>query len=145
MKTTLSILAIALACVAAPAMSQQLKVEDATTAASAPGRADVARTVRASATVAAVDKATRTVTLKGSDGKEFEVVAGPEVRNFDQIKVGSEVVAGFHQALALELKKGGGAPREAVESAQTTQANPGGQPAAAAARTVTAMADVTAL
>ena len=145
MKTIYSILAITLACSAVPAMSQQLKLEESTTAASAPGRADMARTVRASATVTDVDKATRTVTLKGTDGKEFTVVAGPEVSNFDQIKVGSEVVVGFHQALALELKKGGGAPREAVESAQTAQASPGGQPAAAAARTVTAMADVTAV
>ena len=53
MKTASSILAIALGCVAAPAMSQHLKLEESTTTASAPGRADVARTVRADATVAA--------------------------------------------------------------------------------------------
>ena len=145
MKTAFSLLAIALACVAAPAMSQQPKVEESTTVASAPGRGVTARTVRASATVTDVDKATRTVTLNGTDGKEFKVVAGPEVRNFDQIKIGSEVVVSFHQAMALELKKAGGAARKAVESAQATQANPGEKPAATATREVTAMAEVTAL
>jgi len=145
MKTTFSICAIALACSAIPAMSQQSNVQDTSSAASAPGRADMSRAVRANATVTDIDKATRTVTLKGPEGKEFTVVAGPEVRNFDQIKVGSEVVVNFQQALALELKKGGGAPREIVESSKASQANPGAQPGAAAARTITAMADVTAL
>lgn len=144
MKTIYSILAITLACSAVPAMSQS-KVEDVTSAASAPGRADMARDVKVTATVTEIDKATRTVTLKGPEGKEFTVVAGPEVRNFDQIKVGSEVLVSFRQALALELKKGGGAPREIVESSKATQAKPGAQPSAAAAHTVTAMADVTAI
>ena len=42
----------------------------------------------AKAKVEAVDAATRTVTFKGEKGNVFEVVAGDEVKNFDQIKVG---------------------------------------------------------
>jgi hypothetical protein len=138
-------LVIAAACAVSPAMAQQLNAKEGAVMASSPGRGEVARAVRVSATVSAVDKATRTVTLKGADAKEFPVLAGPEVRNFDQIKVGDEVVVGYLQALALELKKGGGAPVAAVESADAARAGSGAQPGGVVARKVTVMADVTAV
>ena len=52
MKTASSILAIALGCVAAPAMAQHLKLEESTTSASAPGRADVGDQVQVTCTEA---------------------------------------------------------------------------------------------
>ena len=113
--------------------------------ASAPGRGEAVRTVRVSATVTAIDKATRTLTLKGADGKTFPLVAGPDVRNFDQIQVGSEVVVGYLEALAIELKKGGGAKVERVDSSAGGRAEAGAQPGAVAARKVTATGDVIAL
>ena len=63
-----------------------------------------ARAIKVSATVSAIEKASRTITLKDAAGKEFPLVAGPEVRNFDQITDGSEVAVGMMQALALELE-----------------------------------------
>lgn len=144
-KPMFALLMVATAGTAPVVMAQQVKAAGVVAAASAPGRAELARAVKVSATVSAVDKATRAVTLKAADGKEFTVVAGAEVRNFDQIKVGSEVVVGFVQALALDLKKGGGAPREMVESADGARAASGAQPGAALARKVTVVADVTAV
>jgi hypothetical protein len=44
---------------ASPAIAQQPKVQGAETFASAPGRGEVARVIRVSATVTAIDKATR--------------------------------------------------------------------------------------
>lgn len=49
-------------------------------------------TFTASATVKAIDPASRTITLKGSDG-EGKFTAPPEVRNFDQIRTGDHVKA----------------------------------------------------
>ncbi|HYS94003.1 MAG TPA: hypothetical protein VEL48_11255, partial [Candidatus Acidoferrales bacterium] len=40
------------------------------------------------ATVEAVDKDKRTVTLKGSGGRSVTLKVGPNAKNFDQIKVG---------------------------------------------------------
>jgi hypothetical protein len=145
MKTIQPIALAVLVAIAAPAVAQQPKVQSAESFASAPGRGEMARTVRVSATVTAIDKATRTITLKGSDGKEFPLVAGPEVRNFDQIKVGSEVVVGYLEALAIELKKGGGAKVERVDTSAEGRAEAGAKPGAAAARKVTAVGDVIAL
>jgi hypothetical protein len=95
------------------------------------------------ATVQAIDKAKRLVTLKGPEGHTFVVQAGPEVRNFDQIKVGDQVVARYVEALTLELKKGGaGGIRERVEREDAVAAKPGERPGVAAGRQVTAIADV---
>jgi hypothetical protein len=49
------------------------------------------------------------------------VTAGPEVKNFDKLKVGDQVDLQYIEALTLELKKGGGmavaAPRRRTRSA----------------------------
>jgi hypothetical protein len=146
MKAIHSMLIVAaVASVGLPAIAQQPKVQSADTFASTPGRGEATRTVRVSATVTAIDKPTRTLTLKGADGNTFPLVAGPEVRNFDQIQVGSEVTVGYLEALAIELKKGGGGKVERVDSSTATRAETGAQPSGMAARKVTATGDVIAL
>jgi hypothetical protein len=74
--------------------------------ASEPGKAAVAETIQASAAVVAIDKASRTLSLKASTEKSSTSRAPGE--NFDQIKVGDEVVVQYVRALTLELKKSGG-------------------------------------
>ena len=56
-----------------------------------PGVAGAAQTVKVTATITAIDAATRAVTLKGPQGKEIVITAGPEVKNFAQMKVGEVV------------------------------------------------------
>jgi hypothetical protein len=111
-------------------------------AGSAPGKAGVAQTVKMTATITAIDKATRDVTLKGPKGNEITVTAGPEVKNFDQMKVGDQVNAEYVEALTLELKKGGGQKVERTEQAGAMGAKPGAMPAGAVGRQVTVVADV---
>jgi Cu/Ag efflux protein CusF len=110
--------------------------------ATAPGKAAAAEVVKIEATVAAIDKATRAITLKGPKGNELSVVAGPEVKNFDQLKVGDQVTLEYIEALSLELKKGGGAPVARTEKAGAVAAKPGEKPAGAVGRQVTVVADV---
>ncbi len=110
----------------------------------APGKAGVAEVVKLTATVTALDKATRDVTLKGPQGNELTLTAGPDVKNFDQIKVGDQVNVEFIQALTLELKKGGGLVVARTEQKGAVAAKPGEKPAAAAGRQVTIVADVIA-
>ena len=90
-----------------------------------PGKAGVGRTITIPATVVAVDKATRDVTLKGPQGNEVVVTAGSEVANFDAIKVGDTVNATYKQAFTVELKKGGGAAVARTESKGAMQMNSG--------------------
>jgi hypothetical protein len=113
--------------------------------ASEPGKVAVAETVSLSATVEAIDKAKRLLTLKGPEGNSVVVQAGSEVRNFDQIKVGDKVVAQYIEALTLTLKPGGGAIREKIEREDAVAAKPGEKPGAAVGRQVTVIADVIAV
>ena len=73
-----------------------------------PGVVTAAQTVKLTAAIVAIDAATRSITLKGPQGKEITVTAGPEVKNFAQMKVGDQVTVAYVEALTLELKKGGG-------------------------------------
>ena len=57
------------------------------------------------ATVTAIDPAKRLVTLKSEDNREFAVLAGEDVRNFNQIEVGDEVNVQYYRALAAEVTK----------------------------------------
>jgi DNA-binding beta-propeller fold protein YncE len=109
---------------------------------SAPGKVGVAQTVDFSATITAIDKATRGITLKGPKGEEQKIVAGPEVKNFDQLKVGDVVQAQYLESLVLELKKGGGLPVAKTEKSGGVAAKPGERPAGAVGRQVTVVGNV---
>lgn len=111
----------------------------------APGVAGAAQTIRTTATITAIDPATRAVTLKGENGREVGVTAGPEVANFAQMKVGDQVSVTYVEALMLELRKGGGMPVVRRDEVGTDKAAPGARPAGAAGRQVTIVADVTAV
>jgi hypothetical protein len=139
----LTILAAAMLSIAVvPAYSQ---TGSAAVMKSEPGKVTVADAVRVTASVEAIDKAKRLVTLKGPEGNTFVVEAGPEVRNFDQIKVGDLVVVRYIEALTLELKKGGGEMRQRTERESAAVAKPGERPGVAGGRQVTVIADVIAV
>jgi Cu/Ag efflux protein CusF len=135
--------------VAPLAVHAQPAVTTSTTSAVAPGKAMGAATAKATATVVAVDSATRVVTLKGADGKVFTITAGDMVKNFAQIKVGDTVHAEYSMAVSLELKKAGskGTTEKSapVEEHGIAAAPLGAKPAGAVTRKVTALADVIAV
>ena len=70
------------------------------------------------------------------------MVAGPEVKNFSQLKVGDKVDIQYVEALVLELKKGGGLPVARTEKETMETAKAGSTPAAKGARKVTIVGDV---
>ncbi len=107
-----------------------------------PGVVTAAQTVELTATIVAIDPATRAITLKDPKGKEVTLTAGPEVKNFAQMKVGDQVNASYVEALTLELKKGGGKTVARTEQAGAATAKPGERPAARGGRQVTIVADV---
>jgi hypothetical protein len=119
----------------------QAPATGARVSASEPGKAAVAETVQAAAGVVAVDKASRTVTLKGPSGEVFDVACGEQVKNFDQIKVGDQVVVQYVRALTLELKKHSG-KLTTKETTDAVTAKKGAQPGAAVGRQVTVMTKV---
>lgn len=95
--------------------------------------------------VTKIDAATRTVTLKNKDG-ETSIVAGPEVKNFAEIKVGDHFDVVYELAVAIELVKvkNPGTTSEQV-STTTTTAPQGDKPGMITTNTVTATANVEAI
>jgi len=132
---------------ALPAVAQTQKpdVKGGATVTSVPGSARATAAAEMSAQVVAVDKKTRTLSLKGPKGKVVDIVAGDDVKNFEQIKVGDFLMVRYLQSLALELQKtkSGASGISATETA--VKADPGQRPAVAGAREVSAIAKVTAV
>ena len=136
----------ALTCIAVSLFATTTMAQTPTvTGGSQPGKAGVGRTITIPATVVAVDKATRDVTLKGPQGNEVTLTAGPQVKNFDAIKVGDQVNVQYVEALTLELKKGGGMAVARSEKEGAVKAKPGETPGGAVGRQVTIVADVVAV
>ena len=146
MKPQLIVLAAAvLGAAALPTLAQtQPSANAAVMAASSPGQATLAAEITVSASVEAIDKASRQVTLKGPQGKVNTVTAGAEVRNFDQIKVGDIVTVRYLEALTLTLKKGGKDLREMTETSGSARAPSGGRPAGVVGKQTEVTADVIA-
>jgi len=142
---TLILAAASLAPSALHAQPVDLAARGATITATAPGKGVAERVAQITASVEAVDSAKRSVTLKGPAGDIVTLPVGPEVQNFDQIRVGDLVVVRYLEALALELKKRGTAKRERTDRDVTERALPGERPAAVEAHEVHVVADVIAL
>jgi hypothetical protein len=142
MRRTLTAVAITVAAIGAPIHAQGQTA--GAIVAKEPGKVTMADAARVSATVQAIDKDKRQITLKGPEGNTFVVTAGPEVKNFDQIMVGDQVVARYVEALTLDLKKKGTTSgiRERVEREAGAKAKPGEKPGMAVGRQVTVVADV---
>ena len=133
------------AVVAVPASAQQPGAAAGVVVEKGPGVAAGASVATVSAKVVAIDKDKRLVTLQGPLGNQFRVVAGKEVRNFDQIKVGDELVVTHVEAVTLELKKGGDGIRERVESQGAARAPAGSKPGMAEVNRVSVVANVVAV
>jgi len=103
----------------------------------APESASITDEVVAQATVVAIDKETREVTLERTDGAAMVVVAGPEVRNFDQIEVGHSVNARLTVSLSARRLKPEEVAAPPSAEAVAARAAPGEMPAGAIAAGVT--------
>ena len=140
---SLKILAVAIAAAVAPlAYGQAQSPSGAAVVGTAPGKGVAVQHVKATATVEAVDAAKRTVSLKNARGETRTITAGPEVRNFDQIKVGDSVTIEYVEGLALELKKDGKEVLGRKEVKSLERSDPGKKPGGMATREITAVADV---
>ena len=110
-----------------------------------PGRVGMAQTISVRATIKAIDAQSREVTLVGPLGREVVVTAGPEVKNFAQLKSGDHVDVQYAEALIVELRKGGGGSVGRTEESAVMAAPAGSAPGAMAGRQIKITGDVIAL
>ena len=109
-----------------------------------PRGATEVETYQTTATVTAIDPATRRITLTAPDGKQTTFVAGPEVRNFDQIQVGDQVKTTTTESVAVSLRPAG-TPPSAGESSTVEVAPKGAKPGALMTDTTEVTAKIMAI
>jgi hypothetical protein len=95
--------------------------------------------------ITALDKSTRAVSITGKDGGMLDVIAGPEVRNFSQLKVGDTVSLNYTGAVALELQPAGSAKVGVTKAQESTVQIPGAAPGGSRSNTVTLVTEVAAV
>jgi Cu/Ag efflux protein CusF len=98
--------------------------------------------VTATATIQAIDSATRSITLRNENGDEDTFTAGPEVKRFNELKVGDKVRLTYYESIVFELRKPDAKSNEAADAlaAGRTKHVPGGAIATQQTRTVTVKA-----
>lgn len=111
----------------------------------APGQASLAQELTASATVTAIDMETRKVTLKNAEGETFDIVAGEQVANLPNVKVGDKVMLKYLQILDVELLKGTAGIRKRIVEVDGERAGADEKPGGGVGMKVTIYADVIGL
>jgi Cu/Ag efflux protein CusF len=98
--------------------------------------------VTATATIKAIDPATRSVTLRAENGDEDTFTVGPDVTRFDQLKVGDTINATYYESLVFQVRKPGaaGAASGAVAAGGRLKDVPGGAVGVQQTTTVTVKA-----
>jgi len=87
----------------------------------------IVQTLEITATVAAIDPATRKVTLVSPDGIKQTVKVGPEAINFDQIRVGDQLKVTATEQLVVQMA-GPGEPADDGAAAVVALAPKGAKP-----------------
>lgn len=96
----------------------------------------------ASGKVTAVDPATRTITLQGANGNSVDVTAGPDVRNFNQIKPGDMLTLDYYESVAIDVRRAGSGAPEVVSETAATRSAKGAKPGGAVGRQTTITAEI---
>lgn len=92
-----------------------------------------------------IDKESRAITLKNEGGDKWEFVAGPEVRNFDQLKRGDRVIMEYYAGLVVDLEPKGSGLKERISETKVERAAPGEKPGMKITDSTYAAAEVTAV
>jgi len=92
MKKTLAVLAVLVAVPLAALAQKPVTQTDA---------------VEITAKIEAIDKTSRLVTLTDKDGDTETIYCGPEVKRFDELKVGDTVTFRYYESIAYEIRKPG--------------------------------------
>jgi len=110
-----------------------------------PGQATAVQVKETVATVESVDVKSRQVMIRDATGREHALVAGPDVRNLEQVKKGDRVTVQYAESLSLKLVKGGKELPNRTEMSDGARAPAGAKPGGIVAEQIKVTADVIAV
>ena len=102
-------------------------------------------TMRATATIQAIDATTRTITLRTKSGEEDSFVAGPEVTRFNELKVGQTIDFTFIESLVVQVRKPGDPKPTGTTGGAGVLTGGGARPGAAVAAQISTTVTVKAI
>jgi arginine repressor len=82
------------------------------------------------ATIESIDHDSRMIMLKTKDGESKPIYAGPEVRRFDELKVGDEVTFRTTESVVYQIRKAGESAQPSVKDTPVIVRTPGAKPGA---------------
>lgn len=97
--------------------------------------------IKSRATVTAINPATREVTVQGDNGT-VTMQAGPDVKNFNNLKVGDQVLASYYRGVMAELVAGGKKMSDPAAATFAYGNSPGMKPAGGVGHSVTVTAKI---
>jgi Cu/Ag efflux protein CusF len=80
------------------------------------------------ATIEAIDHDTRTITLKDKEGMYETIYAGPEVKRFNELKVGDKVTFRYTESVVFKIRKPGEAAAASAVGEPTLERGAGPKP-----------------
>jgi Cu/Ag efflux protein CusF len=101
--------------------------------------------VEMTATIEAIDHANRVITLKDEDGNTETILAGPQLKRFDELKVGQTVTFRYHESVVYQIRKPGEAAAPTAAGKETLVRGEGAKPSATVSRQDTATVTVKAI
>jgi hypothetical protein len=88
---------------------------------SAQGTVSKSGNMSKSATITAINHTTRVVTLKDAQGNIQDILCGPEIQRFNELKVGDTVTFSYHAAAVVQITKPGAAKAATSTGATMTR------------------------
>ena len=95
------------------------------------------------ATIEAIEAASRTLTLKKPDGTFVTTIAGPDIKRFPELKIGDTVNARYYENVVVRVKAPG--EPDVVSSAKGTTGSEQVLPGGTKAKQLTITATITAI
>ncbi len=96
-------------------------------------------------TIVAVDASNGLVSIRDDSGRYTTVQTGPNVRNFEQVRVGDRVSVGYFEGIIADVRPPGEQASPPEESVARARSAPGERPAGAIGRTVTSTVTIEAV
>jgi Cu/Ag efflux protein CusF len=100
--------------------------------------------IEVTAEIVAIDHDARLITLEAEDGELEEIYAGPEVKRFDELKVGDEVTFRYYESVVSRIRKPG-EPAPTPSGEPTLVRGTGPKPSGTLSQQLTATVTITAI
>jgi hypothetical protein len=95
--------------------------------------------------IEAIDKTARLLTLKDKDGETETIYCGPEVKRFDELKVGDTVTFRYYESVAYAIRKPGQPSGLPAQTGPTLTRSEGARPGGTLAKQETATVTLKAI